>query len=108
MTVLHVRHLFCAMYWRSLPNDDVGEIFIFEVLTTTRARRSKCFILSLYIETIHVKQATVHFAYFVQRNQHEMNEKDLTWHNVSVYCDVFVAAAVTASYSLLIKPNARQ
>ena len=45
------------------------EIFMFEVLTTTRARSSKSFILCIYMKTIRAKQAKVHFAYFVQRDQ---------------------------------------
>ena len=45
------------------------EIFIFEVLTTTRARSSKSFILCLYVKTIRGKRAKVHFTYFVQRDQ---------------------------------------
>ena len=35
------------------------EIFIFEVLTTTRARGNKSFILCLYMETIRDKHAKV-------------------------------------------------
>ena len=45
------------------------EIFIFEVLTTARARSSKSFILCLYMKAIRAKQAKVHSAYFVQRDQ---------------------------------------
>ena len=41
------------------------EIFIFQVLTTTRARSSKSFGLCLCMKTIRAKQAKVHFAYFV-------------------------------------------
>ena len=46
------------------------EIFIFEALTTTQARNSKSFLLWLYMKTIRAKQAKVHSAYFVQRDQH--------------------------------------
>ena len=46
------------------------EIFIFEVLTTTRARSSKSFTLCFYMKTIRPKQAKVRFAFFVQRDQH--------------------------------------
>ena len=53
-------------------------MFIFEVLTTTRARSSKSFALCLFMKTIRAKQATVQFAYFVQREQHEIIAKDLT------------------------------
>ena len=49
------------------------EIFIFEVLTTTRARSMK---------TIRVKQAKVHFAYFVQRYQHSIIANCLTQRKV--------------------------
>ena len=54
------------------------EILIFEVLTTTRARSSKSLILCLYMKTIRTKQATVQFAYFVQRDQHGIIAKELT------------------------------
>ena len=43
---------------------------VFEVLTTTQAHRSKPFILCLYIKSIRVNQAEVHWAYFVQSDQH--------------------------------------
>ena len=49
------------------------EIFIFEVLMTTPA----C-ILCLYMKNICAKQAKVHFAYFVQHNQHRIIAKHLT------------------------------
>ena len=55
-----------------------GEIFIFEVLTTARARSSKSFILCLYMKTIRTKQAKVQFAYFLQHDQHGIITKDLT------------------------------
>ena len=54
------------------------EIFIFEVLTTTGARSSKSFTLCLVMKTIRAKQAKVHSAYFVQRDQHGIIAKDLT------------------------------
>ena len=50
------------------------EIFILEVLTTTRARSSKSFTLCLYIRT---KQAKVQFASFVQRDQNGIIAKYL-------------------------------
>ena len=62
--VLHVQHAFGAIFWRSLPNDDVHEIFTFEVLATTRARSSKSLILCLCMKTIRAKQAKLHFVYF--------------------------------------------
>ena len=46
------------------------EIFIFEVLTTIRARGRKSLIICIYMKTIRAKQAKVHFAYFVLRDQH--------------------------------------
>ena len=70
--VLHVRHAFRCNFWRSLPNDDV------KFLTTTRARSSKSFILGLYMNTIRARQAKVHFAYFVQRDQFGIIAKHLT------------------------------
>ena len=54
------------------------QIFIFEVLTTTRGRSSKSFILCLYMKTIRTKLAKVQFACFVQRDQHEIIAKDLS------------------------------
>ena len=42
---------------------------LFEVLTTTRARSRKPFILYLYMKIICGKQVKVHFAYFVQLEQ---------------------------------------
>ena len=42
------------------------------------------------MKTIRAKQAKVHSAYFVQRDQHGIIAKDLT-------CDVFIAVAVVAS-----------
>ena len=74
------------------------EIFTFEVLTTTRARSSKSFTLCLCMKTICAKQAKVHSAYFVQRDQHGIIPKDLTQSLISVYCDTFLAVAVVASY----------
>ena len=41
----------------------------FEAMTTPRARISKSLIHCLYMKTIGAKQAKVHFAYFVQRDQ---------------------------------------
>ena len=46
------------------------------VLTITRARSSKSFILCLYMKTIRAKQAKVHSAYLVQRDQHGIIAKD--------------------------------
>ena len=54
------------------------QIFIFEVLTTTRARSGISFTLCLYMKTIRTKQAKVQFAYFAQRDQHGIIAKDLT------------------------------
>ena len=42
----------------------------FELLTKTRARSSKSFILCLYMKTIRAKQAKVHVACFVHHDQH--------------------------------------
>ena len=51
---------------------------VFEVLTTTQARRSKPFILCLYMKSIRVNQAEVHWAYFVQSDQHGIIATHLT------------------------------
>ena len=45
---------------------------------TTGARSSRSFILCLYKNTIFAEQQKVHFAYFVQRDQHEIIAKHLT------------------------------
>ena len=50
--------------------------FHLEVLTTTRARSSKSSFFT-YIKTIHAKQAKVHSAYFVQREQHRIISQHL-------------------------------
>jgi len=75
--VLHVRHAFWCnvLTWSAKRR---GEIFIFEVLTTTGARSSKSFLLCLYTKTICAKQPKVHSAYFVQRDQHGIIARDLT------------------------------
>ena len=73
--VLNVRHTFsCNALMYSTKRR--REIFIFEVLTTTRAHNSKCFLLCLYMKTIGAKQAKVHSAYFVQHDQHGIIAKD--------------------------------
>ena len=64
------------------------EIFIFVALTTTRARSSKSFILCLYMKAICAKQAKVHFAYLVQRDQHGIIAKQLTLRKVLFYYKV--------------------
>ena len=61
------------------------EIFIFEVLTTTGARSSKSFTLCLYMKTIRAKQAKVHSAYFVRRDQHGIIAKDLTQSSILLW-----------------------
>ena len=38
----------------------------------TRTRSSKSFILCLYMKTIRAKQAKVHSAYFVKRDQQRL------------------------------------
>ena len=54
--MLHVQHAFWCngLTWSAKRR---REIFIFEVLTTTRARNSKSFLLSLYMKIIRAKQA---------------------------------------------------
>ena len=55
------------------------EIFLFEVLTATRARSSKSLILCLCMITIGIKQVKVHLAFFcMQRDQHGIIAKWLT------------------------------
>ena len=72
--VLQVQHAFwCNVLTKSAKRR--REIFIFAVLTTTRARSRKSF--TLYMKTIRTKQAKVHFAYSVQRDQHGIIAKDL-------------------------------
>ena len=64
--VLHVGHAF------SLQR---REMFIFEVLTTTRARsRSFC----LGVKAIRAKKAKVHFNHSLRRDQHGIIAKHLT------------------------------
>ena len=51
------------------------------------------------MKTIRAKQAKVHFAYFVQRDQHGIIAKDLTQRKVQFQCDVFLAVAVVPNIS---------
>ena len=75
--VLHVRHAFrCIVLTQSAKRR--LEIFIFEVLMTTRARSSKSFTLCLYMKTFRTKLAKVQLAYFVQSDQHGIIAKGLT------------------------------
>ena len=53
-------------------------MFVFEVLTTMRARRGKFFIPCLCMKTNRAKQAKVQFPYFVQRDRLEIIAKHLT------------------------------
>ena len=46
------------------------------------------------MKTIRTKQAKVHFAYFVQHEQHGLIAKDLTYHKAQFQCDVFVFVSV--------------
>ena len=73
--VLHVRHAFWCNFWRSLSDDDVK----FAYLRLRRQRESAAVDLSfsMFTWTIHAKQAKVHFAYFVQRDQHGITAKHL-------------------------------
>ena len=48
------------------------------------------------MKSIRAKQAKVHSAYFVQRDQHRIMAKDLTWRKVQFEGEVFVAVAVVA------------
>ena len=67
--MLHVRHAsWCDVLKLSAKRR--LEIVIFEVLTTTRVRTSKSFVLCLYMITIRAKQAKVH--------QHGIIAKHLT------------------------------
>ena len=80
------------------------EIFIFEVLTTTGARSRKTFILCLYMKTIRPKQAKVHSAYFVRRDQHGIIAKDLTqssiltWHFHCSCCRSFLNSLLSSEW----------
>ena len=49
------------------------------------------------MKTIRAKQAKVHSAYFLQRDQHGIIARDLTKRKVQFSCDVFLAVAVVAS-----------
>ena len=74
--LLHVWHPFKCNFF-----DAVFHINC-ELLMTTRARSSKSFILCLYMKTIRVKKAKVDFVYFLQRDQHGLIAKHLTWRKV--------------------------
>ena len=66
---LLMRHAFwCNFLTKSVKQ--WGKIFIFEVQTTAPACSRKSFFLCLYMKTIGAKQAKLHFAYFVQLDQH--------------------------------------
>ena len=66
--MMHVQRIFwCNFLMWSVKQQH--EIFIFEVLMTTRACSRKSFILCLYVKTIPAKQVKVHFALLVQRNR---------------------------------------
>ena len=60
------------------------EIFIFKVLTTTRDRTRKSFILCLNMKTIRAKQANSRFAPLVQREQYGIVTKHLTQSSISL------------------------
>ena len=75
----------------SLPNDDVSRIFIFEVLTTTRAQSSKSLVLCFYMKTIRAKQPKAYFAYFIQRDQHGIIAKHYNKRKALFKCDVSFA-----------------
>ena len=76
--VLHVRHAFWCNFLAQAAKQR-RQIFIFEVLTTMRVRSRKSFILCLCMKAIRAKQAKVHFAYFIQRDQLRIIAKYLTW-----------------------------
>ena len=60
----------CKNLWRCCCRRRRGCLSsLFEVLTTTRARSRKPFILYLYMKIIRGKQVKVHFTYFVQLEQ---------------------------------------
>ena len=85
-SVPHVQHDYFSSFNQSnhwlvalaltLPSSDLK--LPFEVLTTTEARSSKSFTLCLYMKIIRAKQAKVHSAYFVQRDQHGIIAEDVT------------------------------
>ena len=80
--VLHVRHAFWCNFLTQAAKRR-REIFIFEILTTTWIRSSKCFVVCRCMKIIRAKeQAKVLFAYFVQRDQLEITTKYLTWRRI--------------------------
>ena len=84
--VLHVQHAFwCKFLTQSAKCR--REIFIFEVLTTKRAR------------SIRAKKAKVHLASFVQSNHHGIIA---TSRKVQFQCHAFVSATVVASLTALL------
>ena len=62
------------------------EFFIFEVLTTMQAHSRKSFILFRCMKTFRLKQAKLHFAYFVQCDQLGIIAKHFT--NAKFYFNV--------------------
>ena len=74
---LHVRHtLYCIFLTYSAKRRH--KHVMFGVLTTTRDRSSKSFILCLYLKANRAKKAIVHFAYLVQRDYHGIIAKHVT------------------------------
>ena len=63
---------FATMFWRSLPNDDVK--FSYLRFWWQRELVTENLSLCLYMKTMRTKQAKVHLAYFVQRDQHGIRE----------------------------------
>lgn len=62
----YIRHAFWCKF---LTQSATRRRYIFLVLTTTRTRTNKPFILCLGMKSIRAKQTEVHFAYFVHRGQ---------------------------------------
>ena len=91
--------LFGAVFWRSLPKDDVN----FEVMTTTRAHcRNLSFCAFTYIKTVHSNKMKEHLAHSLHRDKHRIIAKHLK--HFKVQGDLFVAAAVVlVSFAAVIR-----
>ena len=70
------------------------EIFIFEVLTTTRPQSSKSLFLCFYMKTIRAKQPKVYYAYFM-RVQHGIIAKHYTKRMWRIICTAVVISQTT-------------
>ena len=77
-------------------------IFIFELLTTTRARHSKSFILCLCMKPSRAKQANVHFAHIVHHDQLGIIAKKKNLTRSSILVSRFRCSSRRSSLNFLI------